>query len=266
MKITVVQPPYYIGENPDEKIADFLTCELNKTETNSLIVLPEYSNAGGVSDKESIKKAINRASEMLKTASNVALEKSSYVAINVLEERKGKIRNSTYLFDKTGKTAFIYDKTHLPPAEVSFGIDSGNGDCISEIDGIRFGFLTCYDIYFNEQIEYLASKKPDIIIFPVYQRGEDSEIIRAQTKLLAFRCNSFVARSSFSMGTDEKGGQSMIVSPNGKILENSGKEIGSISWEINPQEKYMRPSGFGGKDIRNDDFINQGLRPDIFKK
>ena len=45
MKITVVQPPYFVGDNPDEKIADFLINELQKAEKDSLIVLPEYSNA-----------------------------------------------------------------------------------------------------------------------------------------------------------------------------------------------------------------------------
>ena len=102
MKITVVQPLYFIGENPDEKIAQFLINELKKVQTDSLIVLPEYSNAGGISDKESEIKAMPRAKIMLQKASEVAREKSAYVAINVLEERDEKIKNSTYLFDKKG--------------------------------------------------------------------------------------------------------------------------------------------------------------------
>lgn len=265
MNITVVQPPYFMGEEPDKKIADFLINELKNVEKGSLIVLPEYSNAGGISDNESILSAMERSSEMLKEASETAKEKSAYVAINVLEDRNGKIKNSTYLFNKNGETAFIYDKAHLPPSEIAFGIEHGDGNCVFDLDGIRFGFLTCYDVYYNEQIEYLASKKPDIIIFPVYQRGEASDIIRAQSKLLAFRCNSFVARSSFSMESDEKGGCSMIVSPDGKILKDIGKDIGSISVEVDPKQKYMRSAGFGGGMIRNDDFINNGLRPDLFK-
>ena len=100
MKITVVQPPYFIGDNPDEKIADFLMNELQKAEKGSLIVLPEYSNAGGISDIESEKAALPRANKMLEMAATVAKEKSAYVAINVLEDRSGEIKNSTYLFDK----------------------------------------------------------------------------------------------------------------------------------------------------------------------
>lgn len=265
MKVIVVQPAYFAGDNPDCKIASFLLDELKKAPTGSLIVLPEYSNAGGISDIESEKQAMPRAKEMLKAASEIAKENSAYVSINVLETRDGKIKNSTYLFDKAGEVAFIYDKIHLPPSEIALGVEYGNGDCTCDLDGIRFGFLTCYDVYFNEQIEYLASQKCDIILIPGYQRGETTDIIRAQTKMIAFRCNSFVAKSSYSMNSDEKGGCSMIIAPNGKILKDMGKSIGAVSTNIEPKEKHMRTAGFGGGIIRNDDFINNGLRPDIFK-
>ena len=80
MKITVVQPSYFIGDNPDEKIADFLMNELQKVEKDSLIVLPEYSNAGGISDIESEKAAMPRAKKMLKRAAAMAKEKTAYIA------------------------------------------------------------------------------------------------------------------------------------------------------------------------------------------
>lgn len=265
VKITVVQPPYFMGENPDEKIANFLLDELKKAEKDSLIVLPEYSNAGGISDIESEKKAMPRAKMMLEKAISIAKENGAYVAINLLEERDQKIYNSTYLIDKNGNIAFVYDKIHLPPSEVALGVTYGKGACVCELDGIRFGFLTCFDVYFNEQIEYLASQKCDIILLPGYQRGEATDILRAQTKMIAFRCNSVVAKSSYSMDSDEKGGCSMIVAPNGKILKDLGKEVGSVSVEIDPFEKFTRTAGFGGGIIRNDDFINNGLRPEIFK-
>ena len=266
MKATVVQPPYFMGDKPDEKIAEFLTCELEKAEKNSIIVLPEYSNAGGVSDVASELNAIPRAKQMIKKAREIARNKACYVAINVLEERDGKLKNSTYLFKKNGDVGFVYDKVHLPPSEVDLGVEYGNGSCFCEIDGIRFGFLTCYDVYFNEQIEYLARQKLDVIIVPGYQRGESVDIIRAQTKLIAFRCNSYVLKSSYSMNDDEHGGCSMIVAPNGKILKDLGKDVGSISCEIDLMFKHVRPAGFGKGMIRNDEFINIGLRPEIFNK
>ena len=87
MKITVVQPKYFCGENPDEKIAAFLISEMKKVSAGGLVVLPEYSNAGGLSDPEKEIAAMARSAEMLQSASETAKENSAYVAINVLEKR-----------------------------------------------------------------------------------------------------------------------------------------------------------------------------------
>lgn len=269
MNITVVQPRYFCGDRPDEKIAEFLIGEMEKVASGGLILLPEYSNAGGLSDADSELKAFPRADIMLKKASETAKNKGAYVAINVLEKRNDEIKNSTYLFDKNGETSFIYDKQHLPLSEIKLGVKQGNSSgkcqCICELDGIKFAFMTCYDVYFNEQIEHIAKNKPDIILIPGYQRGERTDIIHAQAKLCAFRCNSYVARASYSMDSDEHGGCSMIVSPDGRILKNLGKDIGSISANVNPFEKYMRQAGFGEKLVRNDDFISDGLCPNAFQ-
>lgn len=269
LNITVTQPKYFSGDNPDEKIAKFLISQLESVPEGGLIVLPEYSNAGGLSDINSELAALPRAEIMLKKAAEISKKKSSYVSINVLQKRGDDIKNSTYLFDKNGEVAFVYDKQHLPPSEVKLGVkagnDSGKCQCLCEVDGIKFGFMTCYDVYFNEQIEHIAKGQPDIILIPGYQRGERTDIIFAQAKLTAFRCNAFVARSSYSMDSDEYGGCSMIVAPDGKILKNMGKDIGSISLDINPFEKYMRSAGYGENTVRNDEFISAGLIPEAFE-
>ncbi len=266
MKITVIQPQYRCGAHPDAKIAAFLLDALSKTEPGSLIVLPEYSNAGGLSDPQEELRALSRAPEMLRAASAAAREKQAHVAVNVLEERAGKLRNSTYLFGRDGEIAFVYDKIHLPPSEVKLGVAYGDGACTCELDGIRYGFMTCYDVYYSEQIEHIAAFKPDIVLVPGYQRGERTDIIRAQAKLAAFRCNGYVARSSYSMDSDEHGGCSMIVAPDGQILGDIGKEIGAISAEVDEKWKYMRPAGFGEGLVRNDDFIGAGLRAEVFAR
>ncbi len=265
LKITVIQPPYFAGESPDEVIANFLIEKLNEAE-GDLIVLPEYSNAGGLSDPEKEIAALPRAEKMLSAAKSTAKQKGCFVAVNVLEKRNGKLQNSTYLYNKNGEIAFVYDKIHLPPSEVNLNVSYGDGNCTCEIDGIRFGFMTCYDVYYNEQIEHIAAFRPDVILIPGYQRGERTDIITAQAKLTAFRCNAYVARSSYSMNDDEKGGNSMIVAPDGQILNNMGKEIGFITEEVDIKWKHTRPAGFGCGIVRNDDFINDGLRPQVFTK
>ncbi len=266
LSITVAQPRYNCGEDPDIKTADFLLRCIDSVSADELLVLPEYSNAGGLSDPEKILSTLGRADVLKDAASAAAKKNGAYISLNVIEKRDGKLKNSTYLYGKDGNAAFVYDKIHLPPAEVSLGIERGEGDCFTVLDGIRFGFMTCYDVYYSEQIEHLASKKPDIIIISGYQRGERRDIIRAQNKLAAFRCNSYIARASFSMDSDSRGGCSMIVAPDGNILRDMGSDVGTLSADVDEKEKYMRSAGFGQGLVRNDDFIASGLCPEIFKK
>ena len=56
----------------------------------------------------------------------------------------------------------------------------------------------------------------------------------------------------------------MIVAPDGKIIKNIGKDVGSISADIEPFEKYMRSAGYGEGLVKNNDFISNGLCPEAF--
>lgn len=270
MLLTIVQPNYLAGENPAEKNRQYIIEQMKNAPENGIILFPEYSNCGGVSDPEEERKCLPFGEEMLDAASRTAKEKHCIVSVNVLEEKNGKIKNSTYLFGRDGEQVFVYYKQHLPLSEINLGVEAGNGEgekcqCICDYDGIRFAFLCCYDVYFNEQIEYIAKYKPDVILIPGMQRGERADILTAQAKMIAFRCNAYTAKSSFSMMNDEKGGCSMIVSPSGEIIKNMGSSVGSFTADIDLSYKYKRPAGFGQGLIGNDDFINAGLCPEAFE-
>ena len=63
LKITAVQPPYFAGGEPDETIAQFLISALEDIDKGSLILLPEYSNAGGISDIEKCREPLYTTDE-----------------------------------------------------------------------------------------------------------------------------------------------------------------------------------------------------------
>jgi len=64
----------------------------------------------------------------------------------------------------------MYHREHLTPGEVSVrGLDSDyifehSAPTVIEMEGIRFGFLTCYDFNFYENYANLTKQKPDVII------------------------------------------------------------------------------------------------------
>lgn len=275
MKIMSLQPKYPTSVEASEECLKYMLDKLNKLDEDvDLVVLPEYANVPGpIASREDLNERSARNTPiLLKAASDAAKRLNSFVAVNVACDEGSGMRNTTYLYRGDGSLAYRYFKLHLPYSEkvelaldqsYAFGAD-GKPDlsgCVAEIDGIRFGFLTCYDMYFNEQIEYMADFQPDIIVYASYQRGERSDILQSQIKLCSMRCNSHVVRSSYSMGLKngaDNGAHSMIASPEGQILCDIGQGTGFITAEIEPKWKYYRSNGFGQPDVLNDMFIREG--------
>ena len=260
MKLTVVQPCFFQEKEPDKTIREFLKSKMDNLEKDEILLLPEYSNAGGLTDKSLELETVKTADEMLSYARSAAKSKKGYIGINLLRyNENNQLKNSTYLIGKDGEIHFIYDKWHIPPVEKELGVIRGDGECACQLDNITFAFMTCYDMYYTDQIGHIAKHKPDVILVSGYQRGERVDIIRAQTKLLSFRTNAYTLRSSYSMNSDSKGGCTMIVKPDGEILTDMGKNVGHVSVNEDIKWKYMRSAGYGGGMVRNDDFINYGL-------
>ncbi|MBR6789586.1 MAG: hypothetical protein IKM31_01815, partial [Oscillospiraceae bacterium] len=177
-------------------------------------------------------------------------------------------RNSTRAFDRTGTEVGHYDKDHLTPGEVTKRrLDSGYSFEFTEptilvIDGIRYGFLTCYDFYFYEAFAKLARYAPDIIIGCSHQRSDTHQALEMMTRFCAYNTNAYVVRSSVSMDVhSDIGGGSMIVSPKGEMLVNMYSEIGMTCADIDPRAKYYKPGGFGNPLMAHYEYVEQGRRP-----
>ena len=272
MKLCAVQPPYANSVQDAEKSVGFLIDELNKCDSECDVILtPEYSNMLAAFPLAEGRAFVRKHTPALLEAAVAAAKRcNAVVAVNFLcEVTEGVFRNTTRIFDRNGSEAGNFYKQHLPSAEKR-GVQpdyeytrSFLPPEIVEIDGIRFGFLICYDTYFSEYIAHLAHCKPDVILVSSFQRGERQDVLRMLNQNLAFSCNSFVLRSSVSMGEDaEAGGMSLIAAPEGVILAEMGSAVGTIQCEVGDvRRKYMRSNAFGGKQIRNDQFIENGRTP-----
>ncbi len=270
MKIKLLQPQYPKKGN-SAACFEWILQRLDECdESLDLIVTPEYSNAPGIDTREELDAFCKTSTDrLISAAKETAKRCRSFVAVNLAYHEGGELYNTTMLFGRDGNLLHRYNKVHLPPFECGvLKARRGDGmDIVFDIEGIRFGFLTCYDMYFGELIEKLASLKPDVIVFPSYQRGETCENLYAQTRLCASRCNAFVLRCSYSIEPDSvRGGCTHIADPAGNPVADFGQQVGVLDCEIDPKQKTMRANGFGMPMIPGDLFIENGRVPTAYRQ
>lgn len=271
MKVCIVQPFYPTDYDRSDEMFQWELDAMDRCDPSmDLIAFPESTDVPCYAKER--EKAISShekyACELLKKASETAKRCDSVLFINAYQMTESGLRNTTYAFDRKGNIVGCYYKQHLTPSETSERkLDSEysfefSEPTILEIDGIRYGFLTCYDFYFYESFSKLARYKPDIIIGCSHQRTDSHETLEMMTKFCAYNTNAYVVRSSVSMGEHETvGGSSMVVSPEGKVLLNMASNVGMECVQIDPTKKYFKPGGFNNPLMAHYEYIEKGRRP-----
>ncbi|MFA6931389.1 MAG: glycerophosphodiester phosphodiesterase family protein [Lentisphaeria bacterium] len=271
MRLCAIQQPYPFTPEEAESAVDFLLSELAGCDSEmDVILLPEYSNCPcSFPPGESLPFAKKNAALLENAAIQTAQRCRAIVALSFCAPIGDVYRNTTRVFDRQGKHCGDYFKQQLTEREPlarqidnSYALEFRPPEII-EVEGLRLGFITCYDAYFNEYIAHLAYRKPDLVLAASHQRAERADILEMQNRALAFHTNAFVLRASVGMGEGKPyGGCSMIVDPSGQILANAGSKNGRLSCEVGDlKQKYLRSDSFGGPKIRNDEFIEKGRTP-----
>ena len=108
--------------------------------------------------------------------------------VNTLSRVGDDWRNTTFCFNREGELAGKYFKKHIPPSELHIGVDDSytmqpQEPYVLELDGVRFGFLTCYDFYFYEAFPRIARANVDIIIGCSLQRSDSHDAIETMCRL-----------------------------------------------------------------------------------
>ncbi|MBN2853507.1 MAG: hypothetical protein JXQ23_12295, partial [Clostridia bacterium] len=234
-----------------------------------LLVLPEYSNCAGMSDMEEIKSHIEKHNEdYLFTLISAAKNNHTHIAVNMVIREDSDYFNATVFITNQGEIKAIYKKTHLAyPEKYSMGLKEGNEAIIIEVDKVRYSFATCFELYFSEYFEYLASLTPDIILVPSYQRSEDSRVLEIQVNQRALDCECFIIRASYSMGEEsQKGGFSQISSPEGMAILKAEQKTGLFVTDLNPVQKRLRPLAHGLAKLSSREIIESFRRPELYRQ
>ena len=238
MRICAIQQPYPYDPEDAPSSVEWLIHELDSCDPSlDLIVTPEYSNCpSAFPPGESLPFAVAHTEGLVNAAVAAARRCHAVVALSYCAEvGKGIYRNTTRIFAPDGTVAGDYYKQQLTNLEpTSRQVDNSYAleyrpPAIVEVNGIRFGFVTCYDAYFEEYIEHLAFRKPDVVLVCSHQRGERFDVLEMLNRSLAFHTNAFVVRASVGMGMEKRnGGSSMVVDPSGRILANAGSRNGKL--------------------------------------
>ena len=271
MKAYVVQPAYCLDFSESDKFFEWEIDALDSCgEDADLIILPEYSNVPCLAKtKEEMLESYNKYSERLLTkASETAKRCSATLFVNCIYPTDTGLRNTTVAFNKEGEIAGKYFKQHLVPSEMyTYELDKdytweSSEPTVIEIDGVRYGFLICYDFYFYEAFANMARYDPDVIIACAYQRSDTHDALEILSRFCAYNCNAYVVRSSVSLGADSPvGGCSMVVAPDGRVLLNMKNEVGVGVTEFDPHAHYLKAAGFGNPPATHHSYIEDGRRP-----
>jgi predicted amidohydrolase len=196
-------------------------------EGTDLLVLPEYANCPGIDSYAEIADYLQKdGGAFLSQICEIARQKKMHIAVNMVRSREHGLYNTTVWIGRSGQIIAEYDKTHLTEAERKLlHMIPGDEVKLLEVEGIRVAFATCFELYFAEFFEKLASLQPDLIVIPTYQRSEISELLAAQARARAIDSGAFLIRCSYSMGEKSTtGGMSMLVHPQGNVICCAGAE------------------------------------------
>ncbi len=280
MKVSVIQPYYSFDEKDTERCYRDMIKLLDECDSSlDIIVLPEYSDIPACqSSKKKFHESIEqRNADILKRAQETAVRCGAIIFVNAAYKTECGWRNTTHAIDRQGNVVGRYFKAHPAPSEVKTESEGGNELDASysyearapytvEIEGIRFGFMTCYDFYFYESYAPLALANVDVIIGCSHQRTDKHSTLEIINRFLSYHTNAYLIRSSVSLGEEsEICGCSCIIAPDGEVLVDMKSRVGRGTTEIDPKKKYYKPAGFKGKEKAHYEYIEEGRRPWLYR-
>ncbi len=188
-----------------------------------MIVLPECSDRlPALSLPERLEYYRYRGEKMLDFHRQQARERRcwiAYSAVRCLPE--GSRRNSTYLLDREGRVAGIYDKNYPVPDETfKQNILPGKDICAVDTELGRVGMAICFDLNYQELIERYAAARPQLLLFSSMYHGG------LMQNYWAYHCQSYFVGCVAS-------GECTIISPLGEKIVHSTNYFHYVSAEIN---------------------------------
>ncbi|MBR2080447.1 MAG: carbon-nitrogen family hydrolase [Oscillospiraceae bacterium] len=198
-----------------------------------VIVLPETWNTGFF-PKEDLAALADNDGEQVRARIGALAKKLhvNIVAGSVANKKEDGVYNTAYVFDREGKVAASYDKTHLftPMGEHDY-FRKGDHLAAFTLDGVRCGIIICYDVRFPELTRTYAVDGMDVLFVVSQWPSVRIPHLLALTKARAIENQAFVVccNSCGQAGETVYGGNSSIHDPWGETLTLAGAKEETIT-------------------------------------
>ena len=156
----------------------------------------------------------------------------------VADMQQGNIYNRAFMIDRKAQLIATYDKIHLfSMAGEGKYITPGSQLCSFDLDGIKCGIITCYDLRFPELARSLALEGIKLLFVPA--QWPAARLIHWETllKARAIENQVFVAASNRAGDgvQSEYAGGSMLLDPWGTAIAKGKDGVAIITGFINLQ-------------------------------
>lgn len=191
----------------------------------------------------------NEGGQAYRFLRDIARRNGIYVHGGSIGERlRGKLANTTVVFDPAGNEIARYRKIHLFDVVTPDGTgyresaDYIPGDSIVtfDLDGMKVGCAICYDVRFPNMFWSLRSAGAELILLPAaftLQTGKDHWETLIRARAIETQC-WFAASATWGPNTDGNGqtrftyGHSLICDPWGQVVAKVSDGIGWTSTTI----------------------------------
>ncbi len=203
----------------------------NNAKNSDLIVFPELYSSGYIMEEEYIVNAAEPAEgRFIQQIRECAKENNTAVIMPFLEWDSGQIYNSVAVISPSGDIIGIKRKSVNWKSELGFIQESPVLESfeVYEVGGFNIGVLLCYEASFPELSRVLANRGADIIVVMAFWGEWALSHWQIQLSARAIDNNVYVVGVNGLMD-DITCGNSIIISPNGNVMDLASKAAEAVS-------------------------------------
>ena len=256
LKVGIVQ--LNTGPDIDENFANFEHGLLKAIEGGANFILtPEVSNLITIDHEyRLVHAAADENDRFIATAKEIAEKNKVTILIGSLVYRlngKDKCQNRSFLVSNLGEIVSHYDKIHMFDVNLSASevykesdfYDAGSTAVTADTEFGKVGLTICYDIRFPSLYTRLALLGANIITVPAaFTAKTGAKHWEVLLRARAIETGAFIlapAQTGIHGASNRTSyGNSMVVSPGGRVLMNLGSDpnVGCVDINLNESIEY----------------------------